>query len=94
MKQTLTNPRMPRSLKPLLLTQNRQPQLRMRRPMLRYPVAVTLQIVTQRSNTLLEQSPQLVEESTDSLTEYQQVTRLMTLGIMILTLMSTHTRTT
>ena len=62
--------------------------------MLRYPVAIILQIVTQRSNTLLEQSPQLVEESTDSLTEYRQVTRLMTLGIMILTLMSTHTHTT
>ena len=53
-----------------------------------------LQIVTQRSNTLLEQSPQPVEESTDSLMEYRQVMRLMTLGIMILTLMSTHTCTT
>ena len=55
---------------------------------------VTLQIVMQRSNTLLEPSPQPVEESMDLLTEYRQVTRLMTLGIMILTLMSTHTRTT
>ena len=70
------------------------PQLRMRRPTLRYLVAIMLQIVMQRSNTLLEQSPQPVEENTDSLTEYQQVTRLMTLGIMILTLMSTHICTT
>ena len=38
--------------------------------------------------------PQPVEESTDSLTEYWQVMRLMTLGTMILTLMSTHTHTT
>ena len=52
--------------KPILLMQNRQPQLQMRRPTLRYPVAVMLQIVTQRSNTLLEQLPQLVEKSTDS----------------------------
>ena len=93
MKQTLPEPRMPRSLKPLLLMQNHQPQLRMRRPMLRYPVTVTLQIVTQRSNTLLEQLPQPVEESTDSLTEYRQVMRLMILGTMTLTLMSTHTHT-
>ena len=41
----VNKPRMPRSLKPLLLMQNRQPQLRMRRPTLRYPVTVTLQIV-------------------------------------------------
>ena len=60
--------------------------------MLRYPVTVTLQIVMQRSNTLLEQSPQPVEESTDSLTEYRQVMRLMTLGTTILILMSTHTQ--
>ena len=93
MKQMLTKPRMPRNLKPLLLTQNRQPQLWMRRPTLRYPVAVMLQMEMQRSNTLLEQLPQPVEESTDSLTEYRQVMRLMTLGIMILTLMSTHTCT-
>ena len=45
-------------------------------------------------NTLLEPSPQPVEESTDLLTEYRQDTRLMTLGTMILILMSTHTRTT
>ena len=55
---------------------------------------VTLQIVMQRSTTLLELSPQPVEESTDLLTEYRQITRLMTLGTMILILMSTHTCTT
>ena len=85
---------MPRNLKPLLLTQNHLPQLRMRRPTLRYPVAVMLQIASQRSNILLEPSSQPVEESTDLLTEYRQVTRLMTLGTMILILMSTHTHTT
>ena len=37
---------------------------------------------------------QHVEGNTDSLMEYRQVTRLMTLGIMILTLLSTHTCTT
>ena len=74
--------------------QNRLPQLRMRRPTLRYPVAVMLQIASQRSNTLPEPSPQPVEESTDLLTEYQQVTSLMTLGTMILILISTHTHTT
>ena len=62
--------------------------------MLRYPVDVTLQITIQRSNTLPELSHQPVEESMDLLTEYQQDTRLMTLGTMILILMSTHTHTT
>ena len=56
-----------------------------------------LQIAIQRSNTLPEPSPQLVEESTDLLMEYRQVTRLMTLGTTILILMSvttgTHTHT-
>ena len=89
---------MPRSLKPILLTQDRQPQLLMRRPTLRYPVEIMLQIAIQRSNPLPEPSPQPVEESTDLLTEYQQVTRLMTLGTMILILMSmttgTHAHTT
>ena len=70
----------------------------MRRPMLRYPVEVMLQIAIQRSNTLPEPSPQPVEESMDLLTEYRQVTRQMTLGTMILILMSvttcTHTHTT
>ena len=94
MKQMLTKPRMPRSLKPLILMQNRLPQLRMRRPTLRYPVTVSLQIVIKRSNTLLDQSPQPVEETTDSLMEYRQVTKLMTLGTVILILMSTHTCTT
>ena len=94
MKQTLLKPQMPRNLKPLLLTQNRVPQLWTRRPMLRYPVAVTLQIVRQRSNNLPELSPRPVEETTDLLTQYQQVMRLMTLGTTILILMSTHTHTT
>ena len=88
---------MPRNLKPLFLMQNRQPQLRMRRPKLRYPVEVTLQIAIQRSNTLPEPLPKPVEESMDLLMEYRQVTRLMTLGTMILILMSmttgTHTHT-
>ena len=96
MKQTLLKRQMPRSLKPIFLMQNRQPQLQMRRPTLRYPVEITLQIVIQRSNTLPELSPQPVEESTDLLTEYRQVTRLMTLGTTILILMSatigTHTQ--
>ena len=66
-----TKHQMPRNLKPLFLTQNRQPQLRMRRPTLRYPVEITLQIAIQRSNTLLEPSPQPVEESMDLLTEHR-----------------------
>ena len=70
----------------------------MRRPTLRYPVEITLQIAIQRNNTLPEPSAQPVEESTDLLMEYRQVTRLMTLGTMILILMSmttcTHTHTT
>ena len=65
----------------------------MRRPTLRYPVEITLQIAIQRSKTLPEPSPQLVEESTDLLTEYRQVTRLMTLGTTILILMSATTGT-
>ena len=44
-----------------------------------------------KSHTLPEQSFQPVEENTDLLTVYWQDTRLMTLGIMILILMSTHT---
>ena len=83
----------PSNLKPLFLTQNCQPQLRMRRPMLRYPVKVMLQIVIQRSNTLLELSPQPVEESTDLLMEYRQVTRLMTFGTTILILIRVTTCT-
>ena len=75
----------------LLLTQNRLPQLRMRRLTLRYQVAITLQIAIQRSHTLPELSLQPVEENTDLLTEYRRDTRLMTLGTMILILMSTHT---
>ena len=47
---------MPRNLKPLLLTQTRQPQPQTSRPMLRYPVNITLQIAIQRSNTLPEPS--------------------------------------
>ena len=70
---------------------NCQPQLPMRRPTLRYPVEITLQIAIQRSNTLPEQLPQPIEESTDLLTEYRQVTRLMTLWTMILILMSATT---
>ena len=97
MKQILLKRWMPRNLKPLFLTQNCQSQLQMRRPTLRYPVKTTLQIVIQRNNTLPEPSPKPVEESTDLLTEYQQVMRLMTLGTMILILMSvttcTHTHT-
>ena len=85
---------MPRNLKPLLLTQTHQPQPRMSRLMLRYPVSITLQIAIQRSNTLPEPSPQPVEETTDLLTEYRRVTRLMTLGTTILILMNTHTHTT
>ena len=71
-----------RNLKPLLLMQTRQPQLRTSRPMLRYPVSITLQIAIQRSNTLPEPLPQPVEETMDLLTEYRWVTRLMTLGTM------------
>ena len=56
---------MARNLKPLLLTQTRQPQLLTTRPTLRYPVGITLQITIQRSNTLPEPSPQPVEENTD-----------------------------
>ena len=85
---------MPRNLKPLLLMQNRLPQLWMRRPMLRYQVGIMLQSAIQRSNNLPELSHQPVEESTDLLTEYRQVTSLMTLGTTILILMSTHTHTT
>ena len=58
---------------------------------LRYPVGITLQITIQRRHTLLELSSQPVEETTDLLTEYQQVTRLMILGITILLLMSRNT---
>ena len=84
---------MPRNLKPLLLMPTRLPQLQTRRPMLRYPVTITFQIAIQRSNTLLEPSSQPVEESMDLLMEYQRGTRLMTLGTMILILMSVNTRT-
>ena len=85
-----------RNLKPLILMQNRLPQPQTRRPTLRYPVSIMLQIAIQRNNTLPELSPQPVDENTDSLTEYQQVMRLMTLGTIILILMSvsTHTHTT
>ena len=79
---------MPRNLKPLLLTQNRLPQLPMRRCMLRNPVGIMLQIAIQRRHTLPELSFQPLEETTDLLIEYRQVTRLMTLGITILLLMS------
>ena len=92
MNQTLTKCQMPRNLKPLLLTPTRLPQLWTRRPMLRYPVAITFQIAIQRSNTLLELSSQPVEESTDLLMEYRWGTRLMTLGTMILIITSTNTR--
>ena len=65
---------------------------------IKIPSRIMLQIAIQRSNILPELSPQLVEESTDLLTEYRQVTRLMTLGTTILILMSattgTHTHTT
>ena len=64
-----------------------------RRHTLRYPVGITLQIAIQRRHTLLEPSSQPVEETTDSLMEYRQVTRLMILGIMILLLMSGNTPT-
>ena len=93
-KTEINATQMPRNLKPLLLMQNRLPQMRMRRPTLRYPVDVTLQIVIQRSNTLPELSHLPVEESMDLLTEYQQVMSLMTLGTMILILRTTHTHTT
>ena len=77
--------------------QDRQPQLQMRRHRLRYLVKIMLQIAIQRSNTLPEPLAQPVEESMDLLTEYWQVMRLMTLGTMILILMSmttgTHTHT-
>ena len=63
------------------------------RPTLRYPVNITLQIAIQRSNTLPEPLPQPVEETMDLLTEYRRVTRLMSLGTMILILMSTHIHT-
>ena len=85
---------MPRSLKPLLMTQNCQPQLQMTRPTSRYPVVITLKIVNQRGHTLQEPSPQPAEQNTDLLTEYRQVTSLMTLGTMTLILMSIHTHTT
>ena len=77
----------------LLLTPTHLPQLQTRRPMSRYPVTLTFQIVIQRSNTLLEPSSQPVEESMDLLMEYQWGTRLMTLGTMILILTSMNTRT-
>ena len=48
----------------------------------------------QRNNTLLEPLPQPAEETTDLSTEYRRVMRLMTLGTMILILMSTHIHTT
>ena len=85
-------PQMPRNLKPLLLTPNHLPQMWMSRPTLRYPVCIMLQIAIQRSNILLALSPQPVEENTDLLMAYRQVTRRMTLGTMILILMSTHTQ--
>ena len=69
---------MPRAQKQILLTQNRQPQLQIRRPSLRYPVTITLQITIQTDNTLPELSLQPVEGNTDLLTEYRQVTRVMT----------------
>ena len=69
------------------------PQMWMSRPTLRYPVGITLQIAIQRSNTLPALSPQPVEENTDLLMAYRQVTRRMTLGTTILILMSTHTHT-
>ena len=69
---------MPRNLKPLLLMQNHLPQLPTRRHTLRYPVGIMLQITIQRRHTLPELSFQPVEETTDLLTEYWQVTRLMT----------------
>ena len=79
MKQTITKCQMPRNLKPLLLTPNCLPQLQTRRPTLRYPVAITLQIASQRSNALLGPSSQPVEQSMDLLMEYRWGTRLMTL---------------
>ena len=79
---------------PLLKTQNRQPQLPMSRLTSRYLVVGMLKIVIQRGHTLQEQSPQPAEENTDLSTEYRQVTNLMTLGTMILILMSIHTHTT
>ena len=66
----------------------------MRRPTSRSQVGITLQIVIQGSSTLPEQSFQPAGENTDLLTEYRQVTRVMTLGTMILILMSTHIHTT
>ena len=84
MKQTLTECQM----------QTRLPQPQTRRPTLRYPVSIMLQIAILRSNTLPEPSPQPVEDNTDLLTAYRQVMRLMTLGTTILILMSTHIHTT
>ena len=89
--------KMPDAQKPEATTLNaltHQPQLQTTRPMLRYSVGIMLQIAIQRSNTLPEPSPQRVEETTDLLTEYRRVTRLMTLGTTILILMSTHAHTT
>ena len=83
--------KMPRNLKPLILTRIHLPQPLTRRHTLRYPVGITLQITIQRTHTLPELSFQPVEETMDLLTEYRQVMRLMTLGITILLLMSGNT---
>ena len=88
MKQRLTKQSMPRNLKPLLLMLNHLPQLLTRRCTLRFPVRITLRIVIQRRYTLPALSYQPVEETTDSLTEYRRVMKLMILGIRILLLMS------
>ena len=55
---------MPRTLKPILLTLNRLPQVRMRRRTLRYPVNIMLPTVIPRSNTLPELSFQPVDGNT------------------------------
>ena len=57
-------------------------------------LVITLKIVLQGGHTLQEQLPLPAEENTDLLTEYRQVTSLMTLGTMSLILMSIHTPTT
>ena len=84
---------MPRSLQQLHKTQSRQLQSPTSRHTSRYLV-VTLNIVLQGGHTLQEQSPLHAEENTDLSTGYRQVMSLLTLGTMILILMSIHTHTT
>ena len=56
-----------------------------------YAVGITLEIAILRRHTLPELSFQPVEETMDSLMEYRQVTRQLTLGITILLILSRNT---